>query len=171
MGNSRKLPLLSPGAPSRLVTVVLLGTVFVSSAVAQDSFGDCSVSFDPREASFEADGGTGETTFTLLENPATDPSSCPGSMDMLASDVPWITITDVDLVGSLIGMTGRMVKGPLKFSVDPLGLSGSRQGTISARVDLTAEAAFGQLSWSLSQQWRVSRTRSREFWTQRLLKP
>ena len=138
MGNSRKLPLLSPGALSRLVTVVLLGTVFVSSGVAQDSFGDCSVSFDPREASFEADGGMGETTFTLIENPATAPSSCPGSMDMLASDVPWITITDVDLVGSLIGMTGRMVKGPLKFSVDPLGLSGSRQGTISARVDLTA---------------------------------
>ena len=120
------------------MTVVLLGTVFVSSGVAQDSFGDCSVSFDPREASFEADGGMGETTFTLIENPATAPSSCPGSMDMLASDVPWITITDVDLVGSLIGMTGRMVKGPLKFSVDPLGLSGSRQGTISARVDLTA---------------------------------
>ena len=139
MTSSRELPLLSPGAPSRLVAVVLLGTVFVSSGLATThTFGDCSVSFDPRGASFGADGGTGETVFTLVENPATAPSSCPGSMDMLASDVPWIGITDIDLVGSLIGMTGRMVKGPVMFSVDPLGLSGTRQGTISARVGLTA---------------------------------
>jgi hypothetical protein len=38
MTSSRKLPLLSLGAPSCLVVVVLLGTVFVSSGLAQDSF-------------------------------------------------------------------------------------------------------------------------------------
>ena len=107
-------------------------------AATTNTFGDCSVSFDPREASFEAGGGTGETTLTLIENPATAPSSCPGSMDIVGSDVPWITITDVGLVGSLIGMTGRMVEGPLTFTVDPLGSPGPRQGTISAGVDLTA---------------------------------
>ena len=107
-------------------------------AATTHTFGDCGVSFDPRGASFRADGGSGETIFTLVENPATAPSSCPGSMDMLASDVDWITITDIDLVGSLIGMTGRMVKGPLEFSVDPLGGAGPRQGTISATVGLTS---------------------------------
>ena len=114
-------------------------TVARISGLASTSnvFKDCSVSFDPRGASFGADGGLGETIFTLMENPATAPSSCPGSMDLIASDVPWITVTDIKIVGSLIGMTGRMVKGPVKFQVDPLGLSGARQGTISARVGLT----------------------------------
>ena len=109
-------------------------------ASTTNTFGDCSLSFDPRGASFGADGGSGETIFTLIENPATAPSSCPGSMDIFASDVPWITIppsTDIPLVGSLIGMTGRRVEGPVPFEVDPLGLSGARQGTISARVALT----------------------------------
>ena len=107
-------------------------------ASTSNIFKDCSVSFDPRGASFGPDGGSGETIFTLMENPATAPSSCPGSMDLIASDVPWITVTDIRIVGSLIGMTGRMVKGPIDFQVDPLGLSGTRQGTISARVGLTA---------------------------------
>lgn len=107
-------------------------------ASTTNAFKDCSLSFDPRGAAFEAGGGTGETTLTLIENPATAPSSCPGSMDLVSSDVPWITITDIDLFGRLIGMTGRIVDGPVNFKVDPLGLSGSRQGTISATVALTA---------------------------------
>ena len=61
-------------------------------AATTNTFGDCSLSFDPRGASFEADGGTGETILTLMENPATAPSSCPGSMDIVASNVPWIDL-------------------------------------------------------------------------------